>query len=200
MRKNKGNKKPWFGKRWTKAAIDWMDYAIFARKDDDTPFATVSSGFCINLTVGIVAAAVIVIGSLFGDQETLQTYLLSAAGGCALLYSIWFLCVTLGYFNSVWAKIGRSVYVVVINLIGCCIGIIMGVYLTLAAIAVLIIIIALKCLAGDSSSSSSKSRRRVYINDSTEINERQCFGEEPQYYDNSGRRYDKVGENTYVES
>lgn len=197
MRKNKGNKKPWFGKRWTKAAIDWMDYAIFARKDDDTPFATVSSGFCINLTVGIVAAAVIVIGSLFGDQKTLQTYLISAAGGCALLYSIWFLCVTLGYFNSVWAKIGRSLYVVVINLIGCCVGIIMGVYLTLAAIAVLIIIIALKCLAGDSSSSS---RHKIVLNDGTELTESKGICGESYYHDNGGRQYDKVGENTYVES
>lgn len=193
----KGNKRAWFGKRWTKAAIDWFDHLIFARKDDDMPFITVSSGFCISLTIGILAAAIIVVCSLFGDQKTLELYMITGAAGLSVLYTIWFLWQTLSYFRTVWSKIGRSLYVLVINIAACYLGIILGVWLTLAALAVLVLIVVLKLIGGDSGSSR---RHTIVLTDGTELTETKGICGESYYQDGCGRDYDKVSDNTFRES
>lgn len=190
----KTNKRPWFGKRWTKAAINLVDYLIFARKQDDTPFITISSIFCINVTIGIIAAAIIVIGSLFGNQKTLQNYTMIAAGACSLGYTVWFLWNTLDYFQTTLSKIGRSAYVLIINLLACYLGLVIGVWITFGLIVILVLWGALEVMSED-----AKPQKRKRVVSITDLNVSRGDCNEPIYTDWRGREYQQIGPDEYVE-
>lgn len=191
----KTNKRPWFGKRWTKAAINWIDFMIFARKQDDTPFITISSIFCINVTIGIVAAAIIVIGSLFGDQDTLQKYTMIAAGACTLGYTVWFLWNTLNYFQSTWSKIGRSSYVLIINLLACYLGLVIGVWITFGLIVILVLWGILEVMSED-----AKPKRKERRDSFTELQLTEIIDDRGNriYKDGYGIEYEQVGPDEYA--
>lgn len=191
----KTNKRPWFGKRWTKAAINWIDFMIFARKQDDTPFITISSIFCINVTIGIVAAAIIVIGSLFGDQDTLQKYTMIAAGACTLGYTVWFLWNTLNYFQSTWSKIGRSAYVLIINLLACYLGLVIGVWITFGLIVILVLWGILEVMSED-----AKPKREERRDSFTELQLTEIIDDHGNriYKDGYGIEYEQVGPDEYA--
>lgn len=98
-----------------------------------------ASSFCINFTLGLVAGVVFAICTFFDNAEQLVTITTSVAGGLSLLLSAYFLYRTLGQLPSTGLKIGRSVFVVVLNLLSLCAGLFIGMWGAILAIACLVL-------------------------------------------------------------
>ena len=129
--------KPWFGKRWTKSLIGWLDTLIFNR-DDKPGYVTMDSSFCINFTIGLIIGACTVVLSLCMNEETLMPVISYGTVGCSLLASGAFLYKNLGFFSSIWAKIGRCLFVVVLNLVACLGAFLIGMWTALLALVCLV--------------------------------------------------------------
>lgn len=187
--------KPWFGKRWTKNAIEWLDALIFGGSSD-IEMATMSGSFCQNFTLGMICGIVYGIMTFFIDQRDLTEMLPTVGLGVTLIASGIFLYGTLRYFNSIGSKIFRALYVIVLNAIGCAMGFIVGVWAILLAVVAGIIWILLKMVFGDSDSSSKS--RRVVLEDGTELRSsgRGITGEQ-FYTGDDGHTYTDNGSGTF---
>jgi len=177
-------KKPWFGERWTKGAINWLDAAIFGA-GRDVEQISMASIFCWNFVLGILGGFIHGVLSLFIKGDSLNEIVPPIVFGLSLLLSVYLLWNTLLYFNSIWSKIGRSLYVVILDFIACGAGYFVGVWLALVVLAILVLWLVLKMWLGD----DSKDKKKV-LSDGTELHQtgRGITGEK-YYEDDEGNEY-----------
>lgn len=151
-------KSPWFGKRWTKSLITWLDSAIFKAETRPT-FVPMDSSFCGSFTIGIIAGLTIFVMAFMDDAERLSMIASSAGAVIALLWSAVYLYKNLACFDSVGAKIGRTVYVVALNLIGYAAGLMIAMFGALFAVTCLILWGVFSLWIGDFGKSGTSSRK-----------------------------------------
>lgn len=185
------NKRPWFGKRWTLSFITWLDAVIFGRSAN-SDYLTMAPSFCACFSIGLIAGFVMVPLSLIFKQETVMTYLIPGAGLCALLWSGYYLYNNLGAFSSIWVKIFRSLFVVVLNLVICAVALYIGMWAALIVVAVLIGWFFLNLWAGD-----SNPKKKVRLENGEELTVTKGACGEDLYNDDSGASWYRVG-NTFT--
>lgn len=83
-------KSPWFGKRWTKSLITWLDSAIF-KAETRPAFVPMDSSFCGSFTIGIIAGLAIFVVAFMDDAERLTMIASNAGAVVALLWSVLYL-------------------------------------------------------------------------------------------------------------
>ncbi len=189
-------KQPWFGKRWTKSAVSSLDGVIFG-SGRDVEQISMASSFCHNFTLGLIGGFAIAILSLFVKGDTINEVVVPTLFGLSLLASVYFLWGTLRYFDSVWSKIGRSLYVVILNAIACGIGCFIGMWVGMIAIVLFVLWLVLQFWLSD----GSKKSDTVTLQDGTELHRsgRGICGE--QYWeDGEGRSYYEQGNGRFQKS
>lgn len=146
-------KKAWFGKRWTKSGVSALDSLIFDRPDYATEerekMETMASSFCVNITLGIICGIILVVASLVDDQEQMTKICGWVAGVASMIASGFYLRRTLGYFPTMGVRVGRAIYVIVLNLVACGVGVIIGVYTAVVIAVILIIWLVLEVATSD---------------------------------------------------
>ena len=144
--------KSWFGKRWTKSFIRWMDGAIF-HLENDPDFKTCESLFCSNFTFGIAAGVATLILSLFMDQE--KAMVIAAWGmGILLVGSLgWYLYTNLKFYDTVLKKIARVFFLLILCGIASAVGYVVGIW---GAIIAVVLFFLTGMLFGSSSSSGRR--------------------------------------------
>lgn len=193
--KTQNPKKPLFIKRWIKRFLSWLDRTLFGMAESEET-VTVAQPFWWTLVVAFWCGAVMFVWALFADKSSTDKILSIGAGvalvaGLAIAAS--YLYRTLGTFPTVGVKIFRSVYVVVLCLLGC----LLGFFAAYAALFVLIGLFVLWVLYMAVFGDSKKGKGTVELEDGTRLTcERGACGEE--YYTGSdGREYRRSG-NTFT--
>lgn len=187
--------KPWFGKRWTKSLVGWLDTLIFSRKDG-AEFVTVASSFCVNFTIGLVVGICVLPMAIFMEPKQIYPIIIGAGVALSLLSSIIYLWKTVGYFLSIWVKILRCLYVVVINAAICGVAFFVGMYGALVAVVLFILWGVFSLIWGDMSGSGNK--KRIRLNNGEELTVEKGLCGEEYYTDRGGASYEKVGSDSYI--
>lgn len=149
------SKRPWFGKRWTKSLIRWIDRSIF-HEEDHPDFKLADSLFCINFTIGMILGIALIALSLFIDQDKLNYIVCSIALPILLLLSMgYYLYGNIKFYDTPLKKVGRVFFILILSFIAGAIGLFIGVWGAIIAVLLLVLWGVL-----DFSSSSSSSPRK----------------------------------------
>lgn len=188
----KTQKKPWFGKRWTKSLIAWLDNLLFNQSKNPN-FTPADSIACINITIGLVVGAACVILSFFMNSKQLELVASYSLIGASILTSAWFLYKTLPHFEQIWMKIVRSIVIVVLNGAAALLGFYIGMIGAMIAAVILIIWGVLTLYTSDSKSkSNAKTSNGFYTRDGVYIDP--STAEAGQYYEDSeGNTWQNIG-------
>lgn len=152
----------WFGKRWTKKFICYLDSLIFGNSMSES-IPSNDYTFCRCFTIGLLCGIPLVILSLFfKDQSQVASVMAYIAFGLTLVTSLLYLVPTTKKLEGTTIKILRYVFVIVLNLIGCSAGFMLGLYLGVIIFLLFLGYLAL-CVATDtmSSKNSTSSQPRI---------------------------------------
>lgn len=181
--------KLWFGARWTKSLLDFVDSILFYRdcKKEELQEASIAPSFFYSFLSALCCGTVCVVGSLFMDQETVMNVCFWGACGISAIFSILFLVKNLKLQNSVLVKILRAIYVVIVNLIGTTCAFFLGSILGFIAVVVVLFWFVLKVIFPDDN------KKKYITKDGTEIEvTKGICGEE--YYSDGTNQYEKEGD------
>lgn len=164
-------KKPWFGKRWTKRFLNWLDSILFGGAAVGET-KTVSSNFCVNFTIGLCVGVAMAICSFFLDEKIIYHVILPYASIFAIANAVWYLTKTLSAFPKIWVKILRCLYVVILAAIAYMIGIYVGVWGVYVVVVFFVFKIILQMVFNDITNQSKKKEPVVEYSGKTEDGER----------------------------
>lgn len=192
-------KKAWFGKRWTKSFIRWIDAKIF-HVEDHEDFKLADTLFCRNFTLGMIGGVAAVVLSFFMRQEDAMAATAIAAGVCMLITLAWYFYKNLQFYNTPAKKIGRICFVFFLCLFATVLGYLIGIYTSIIAIAIFIIMFMLEGTVvsmGGSTNKSSSSYSKM--NCSLETNDGLLYSHNAEqgqvYTGRDGNRYEFDGIN-----
>lgn len=185
-------KKPWFLKRWTYKLLTWLDEILFGRSATQD-ILSVAQPFWITVIINFWLGMIIIICSFFADSGVKDQLMTIGAGiGLASIIAItaWYLIGTLKYFQSVSIKILRSIYVLILCILGFVVGFYSAVIFTFILIGILVLMLVYYMVFGESRDKNP----RIKLEDDTELNQERGMTGEEYYTDDSGHSYDRSGD------
>lgn len=189
----KAKKKPFILRRWSVRLFTWLDNLIFKNYSTEehasaaTPFwATV----VINFFLGIL---VIGITMFMHDQRATMIQTIGACIGLASVVgvTIWYLVGSLKYFNSIGAKIARSVYILVVDVL----AFVIAFYSAVFAIFIIIGLFVLWVLYAVVFGGKTKGKRK--LSNGVELTEEKGLAGESYFTGSDGREYKQNSDGSF---
>lgn len=186
MGKEKKTKKPWLLKRWICKFLTWLDSAIFGTLIiDGTPAASAAQPFWRSTVAAFWCGVIVFVSAMFLERGQVNDILSIGAGvalAVAILFGIRYLYKTLGCFQSTGTKIFRTIYVLILCIVGCFAGF-------LAAYAFLFVLIFLFVLFVLYQAVFEK-KPTITLDDGTVLTHEKGLAGEDYYKDEQGREYE----------
>ncbi len=186
----KQTKKPWFLKRWICNLLAWLDESIFGiRLREDAKFVITAQPFWFSAVVSFWCGAVAFVYSMFTDNAAAHEGLSIGAGVAlvvGLLFSVWYLYKTLGLLPTTGLKIFRSVYILVLWVLGFFAGFFAAYVALFVMIFLFVLMVLFQAVFGD----SDKKSKIITLEDGTKLKHEKGLLGEDYYTDENGRNYD----------
>lgn len=190
----KQTKKPWFLKRWICNLLAWLDESIFGiRLREEAKFVITAQPFWFSAVVSFWCGAVAFVYSMFADNASAHEGLSIGAGVAlvvGLLFSIWYLYKTLGLLPTTGLKIFRSVYILVLWVLGFFAGFFAAYVALFVMIFLFVLMVLFQTVFGDS---KNKSKIITLENGKKLKHEKGLCGED-YYTDENGHEYNRSGD------
>lgn len=160
MTQKQKEKKPWFLKRWTYRFLTWLDELLFGGKATRN-FTSAALPFWITAVINFWLGMVMIIWSMFVDSGT-RDQILSIGAGVGLVsvlaVTVWYLIGTLKFFRTTGTKIFRSIYVLILCILGFLVGFYSAVIFSFVLIGLFVLMVLYYAVFGDSGKSKKGSQ------------------------------------------
>lgn len=188
-------KKEFFLVRWIKSLLSWLDSKIFTSTTGDVlrpTYVPIFWSFILSFAGGIIVG----IQSLFAEnEEKFATVVFSIILVVTVGITVWYLISDLKRFKSIGIKIGRVAYMLALESIAFAAGFYLAVIVLIICILLFVLWLLFMMVFGD----DKKKKKRITLSNGDEVTEEKGLAGESYYTGSSGKSYDKVGDDTFVE-
>lgn len=190
------NAKEFFLKRWMRSLIEWADDKFFPTAVDGKPtFSLVSQTFTVSFIAGVIIGICTMISN--GGDGPLVGIVSAVASAAVLLLYVLYIIKDIKRFETTGMKVGRGIYVFILNSITASVAMTLAVFVLVAVIFIAVVYFLLGVIFGFDSNSGKKKKYRLDNGD--EVTEESGLLGEKYYTGTSGKSYDKVSDDTFTE-
>ena len=192
---NNKQKKEFFLARWMKSLLNWLDTKLFTTATAEA-LRPVYVPIFWSFALSFAGCIIVGIQSLFAEnEEKFATIVFSIILAITVGITIWYLISDLKRFKSIGVKIGRVAYMLVLEGVAFAAGFYLAIIVLIVCILLFVLWLLFMMVFGD----DNKKKKRIRLSNGDEVTEEKGLAGESYYTGSSGKEYDKVGEDTYVE-
>lgn len=190
---NNKQKREFFLVRWMKSLLNWLETKLFTSATGEAlrpVYVPIFWSFISSFAGGIIVG----IQSLFSDnEEKFATIVFSIILALTVGITIWYLISDLKRFKSIGIKIGRVAYMLVLEGVAFAAGFYLAIIVLMVCILLFILWLLFMVIFGDGK------KKKIRLSNGDEVTEEKGIAGESYYTGSSGKSYDKVGDDTFVE-